>query len=61
MSRLNVDIKDDIYGRFVFQCEDDGRKVGDVIRELVLNYTEERANAKYELALKKVRKEEQDE
>jgi len=49
MPRLNVEIKDGVYKRFLNQCAEDGRSVSDVIRELILDYTERRVREKYKL------------
>lgn len=50
MSRLNVEIKEGVHKRFIEQCAEDGRSVSDVIRMLILDYTERRVREKQELA-----------
>lgn len=49
MPRLNVEIKSGVYKRFLDQCKEDGRSVSDVIRELILSYTERRVREKIRL------------
>lgn len=50
MPRLNVEIKEGVHKRFLDQCAEDGRSVSDVIRTLILDYTERRVREKQELA-----------
>jgi predicted CopG family antitoxin len=49
MPRLNVEIKSGVYKRFLNQCKEDGRSVSDVVRELILDYTERRVREKFRL------------
>ncbi len=42
MPRLNVEIHDGVYQRFLRQCKADGRNVSDVIRSLILDFVERR-------------------
>ncbi|MBN2256215.1 MAG: hypothetical protein JW704_00020 [Anaerolineaceae bacterium] len=50
MPRLNVEIKEGVHKRILDQCAEDGRSVSDVIRTLILDYTERRVREKQELA-----------
>lgn len=38
MSRLNLDVKDSVYAEFQSHCEEDGRRVSDVVRQLVVEF-----------------------
>lgn len=49
MARLNIEIKEAVHKRFLNQCEDDGRSVTDVVRELILSFTERRVREKQRL------------
>lgn len=49
MPRLNVEIKSGVYKRFLNQCQEDGRSASDVVRELILDYTERRVREKFRL------------
>jgi Arc/MetJ-type ribon-helix-helix transcriptional regulator len=48
--RLNVEIRSGIYKRFQDQCDEDGRSVSDVVRMLILEFSERRVREKRKLA-----------
>ena len=49
MARINFELKSGIHERFMGQCAEDGRTVSDVLRVLVLNWTERRVREKQRL------------
>lgn len=58
MPRLNIEVRDVVYKKFIEQAEEDGRSVSDIVRAIIIEWTEGRIREKYELA--KINKGEKD-